>query len=72
MRPLPCTARCPWRDRIAEVIRAGQELGEFEGDDGGDAAAILASLMDGFAVRVTLGDPARRTVRELALSGRPS
>jgi AcrR family transcriptional regulator len=59
-----------WRDRIAEVVRAGQELGEFAGEDGVDAAAIIASLLDGLAVQATLGDsgitPER--MRDLALS----
>ena len=59
-----------WRDRIAEVVRAGQELGEFAGDDGEDLAEIIASLLDGLAVQATLGDsgitPER--MRDLALS----
>jgi AcrR family transcriptional regulator len=59
-----------WRDRIAEVVRAGQELGEFAGGDGEDVAAIIASLLDGLAVQATLGDsgitPER--MRDLALS----
>jgi AcrR family transcriptional regulator len=46
-----------WRDQIAEVIRAGQHLGEFAGVDGDDTAAIIASLLDGLAVQVTVGDP---------------
>ena len=46
-----------WRDQIAEVVRAGQELGEFAGDDGDDVAAIIASLLDGLALQATLGDP---------------
>jgi len=59
-----------WRDRIAEVVRAGQELGEFAGEDGEDVAAIIASLLDGLAVQATLGDsgitPER--MRDLAFS----
>ncbi|HXE98793.1 MAG TPA: TetR family transcriptional regulator C-terminal domain-containing protein [Solirubrobacterales bacterium] len=59
-----------WRDRIAEVVRAGQELGEFAGEDGIDVATIIASLLDGLAVQATLDDrgitPER--MRDLALS----
>ena len=47
-----------WRGQIAEVIRDGQELGEFEAVDVDDAAAIVAAVLDGLAVQVTLGDPA--------------
>ena len=59
-----------WRDRIAEVVRAGQELGEFAGDDGAEVAAIIASLLDGLAVQATLGDPGitPERMRDLALS----
>lgn len=58
-----------WRDQIAEVIRDGQHLGEFSGLDGDDAAAIIASLLDGLAVQVTVGDPGFRPerMRELAV-----
>ncbi len=59
-----------WRDQIAGVIRAGQHLGEFAGVDADDAAAIVASLLDGLAVQATLGDPAvlPERMRELAIS----
>jgi AcrR family transcriptional regulator len=58
-----------WRDQIAEVIRAGQHLGEFTDVDGDDAAAIIASLLDGLAVQVTVGDPGFRPerMRDLAV-----
>ena len=58
-----------WRDQIAEVIRDGQHLGEFAGVDGDDAAAIIASLLDGLAIQVTVGDPGFRPERmwELAV-----
>ncbi len=58
-----------WRDQIAEVIRAGQHLGEFMEVDGDDMAAVLASLMDGLAVQVTVGDPAfpANRMRDLAV-----
>jgi AcrR family transcriptional regulator len=58
-----------WRDQIAEVVRAGQELGELAGGDPDDLAAIIASLLDGLAVQATLGDPGipPERMRDLAL-----
>jgi AcrR family transcriptional regulator len=58
-----------WRDQVAEVIRAGQHRGDFAEIDSDDAAAILASLLDGLALQVTLGDPGFRPGRmcDLAL-----
>jgi AcrR family transcriptional regulator len=47
-----------WRAQIAEVIRDGQDAGEFEDADADEVALVLASLIDGLAVQVTLGDPA--------------
>jgi AcrR family transcriptional regulator len=46
-----------WRKQIAEVIRDGQRSGEFGEADPDDVALVLASLIDGLAVQVTLGDP---------------
>jgi transcriptional regulator BetI-like protein len=46
-----------WRDQIAEVIRGGQRVGAFAEIDADHAAAIIASVLDGLAVQVTLGDP---------------
>jgi AcrR family transcriptional regulator len=47
-----------WRTQIAGVIRDGQSAGEFGEADPDDVALVLASLIDGLAVQVTLGDPA--------------
>jgi AcrR family transcriptional regulator len=47
-----------WRAQIAEVIRDGQRAGEFGEADADEVALVLASLIDGLAVQVTLGDPA--------------
>jgi AcrR family transcriptional regulator len=47
-----------WRAQFAAVIREGQQAGEFGDADPDDAALVLASLIDGLAVQVTLGDPA--------------
>jgi hypothetical protein len=46
-----------WRTQIASVIRDGQRAGEFGEADPDDVAPVLASLIDGLAVQVTLGDP---------------
>jgi len=58
-----------WRAVIAEVVSAGQQSGDFRGDaDPGDVAATLASLMDGLAVQVSLGDPEMPPERMVALA----
>jgi AcrR family transcriptional regulator len=58
-----------WRRTIAEVVRYGQERGEFGPADPEGFAVLLASLLDGLAVQIALRDmevtPDR--VRELAL-----
>jgi AcrR family transcriptional regulator len=46
-----------WRAQIAAVIRDGQRAGDFGDADPDDGALVLASLIDGLAVQVTLGDP---------------
>lgn len=58
-----------WRGQIAEVIRAGQDAGEFAEVDPDDVAATLASMLDGLAVQVTLADPgiSAERMRDLAL-----
>jgi AcrR family transcriptional regulator len=55
-----------WRSQFAEVIREGQGAGEFGEADPEDVALVLASLIDGLAVQVTLGDPAVTKERMLA------
>jgi AcrR family transcriptional regulator len=57
-----------WRAQIAEVIRQGQRAGEFGDADPEEVAVVLASLIDGLAVQVTLGDPAVSPERMLARS----
>jgi AcrR family transcriptional regulator len=58
-----------WRRTIAEVVRYGRERGEFGPADPEEFAVLLASLLDGLAVQIALGDrevtPER--VRSLAL-----
>lgn len=58
-----------WRHTIAAVVRYGRERGEFGPADPEEFAVLLASLLDGLAVQIALGDrevtPER--VRTLAL-----
>ena len=46
------------RKLIADIVREGQESGEFDRDvDPDDFALALSGLMDGLGVQVTLGQP---------------
>jgi AcrR family transcriptional regulator len=58
-----------WRRAIADVVRYGQQRGEFGSADPEEVAVLLAALLDGLAVQIALSDievtPPR--VRELAL-----
>jgi AcrR family transcriptional regulator len=45
-----------WRRTIAEVVRYGQERGEFGPADPEEFAVLLASLLDGLAVQIALRD----------------
>ena len=59
-----------WRRSIADVVRYGQDRGEFGRADPEEFAVLLASLLDGLAVQIALRDmevtPDR--VRELAVN----
>jgi AcrR family transcriptional regulator len=59
-----------WREAIAEIIREGQQRGEFAGGDPDELARLTASLLDGLMIQVALEDgevsPAR--ARELCLA----
>jgi AcrR family transcriptional regulator len=46
-----------WRETIAGIVRRGQLEGEFNDADADDFALRLASLVDGLAIQVVLGDP---------------
>jgi AcrR family transcriptional regulator len=58
-----------WRGAIADVVRYGQERGEFGEVDVEEFAVLLAALLDGLAVQIALHDtevtPER--VREMCL-----
>lgn len=58
-----------WRGTIADVVRDGQEAGDFADVDPAAFALRLASLIDGLAIQVILGDPAYTPdeVRRMAL-----
>ena len=47
-----------WRAAIADVVRDGQETGEFGEGDPAAFALTLGALMDGFAIQLALRDPA--------------
>ncbi len=64
-----------WRETIAEIVRQGQETGEFAEGDADGLALVLGALLDGFAIQLTLRDPAvstdvvRRHCLRLAMRG---
>lgn len=49
-----------WRELIESVVRSGQETGEFRDVNLTDFSISLATLLDGFAIQVALGDPVVR------------
>jgi AcrR family transcriptional regulator len=57
-----------WRRAIAEVVRYGQERGEFGPAEPELFAALMASLLDGLAVQIALGDAEVTPERAQALS----
>lgn len=46
-----------WRSVIADIVREGQQAGEFGPADPEEFALHLAALMDGLAIQVALRDP---------------
>lgn len=46
-----------WRDKVADIVRAGVASGEFAAVDVDDFSLVLTALLDGLAVQVALGDP---------------
>ena len=59
-----------WRDAIAEVVRYGQQRGEFGPVEPEGFATMLASLLDGLAVQIALKDDevTPQRAEELSLS----
>jgi len=46
-----------WRRTIADIVRDGQESGEFGNFDADQFSMLLASLLDGMVMQHVLGDP---------------
>ena len=46
-----------WRDKVAEIVRAGVTSGELAAVDVDEFTLLLTALLDGLAVQVALGDP---------------
>ena len=46
-----------WRETIADVVRYGQETGEFGAIDATEFAITFSALLDGFAIQIALNDP---------------
>ncbi len=59
-----------WRETIRDLVRAGQEDGEFGSVDAEDFAVTLSALLDGLAVPVALEDPEVTPARAFALTMR--
>jgi AcrR family transcriptional regulator len=64
-----------WRETLADIIRDGQEQGEFPSGDADELALLLGAVMDGFAIQMALGDRSvstdvvRRHCMRLAMRG---
>jgi AcrR family transcriptional regulator len=59
-----------WRAAIAEIVREGQESGEFGEADPDDVAATIAALLDGLAVQISFEDPEMPPARMSELARR--
>lgn len=46
-----------WRETIRQVVRDGQDAGEFSMIDADDFAETFSALLDGFAIQIALDDP---------------
>jgi AcrR family transcriptional regulator len=59
-----------WRQAITDVVRYGQERGEFGPVEAEDFAVLLSSLLDGLAVQIALKDEevTAQRARELSLA----
>jgi AcrR family transcriptional regulator len=58
-----------WRVMLSDIIRTGQQNGQFSADlDREDVAIVLASLLDGLALQVALADPEVDSARMRSLS----
>jgi AcrR family transcriptional regulator len=59
-----------WRRAITDVVRYGQERGEFGPVEAEDFAVVLSSLLDGLAVQIALKDEevTAQRARDLSLA----
>jgi AcrR family transcriptional regulator len=57
-----------WRAVIAELVRDGQETGEFRGTDPAAFAIGLSGLLDGLTIQIALEDPVVDAVGAFELS----
>ena len=46
-----------WRETIADIVRDGQDSGEFSEVDATEFAITLSALLDGLAMQIALEDP---------------
>jgi hypothetical protein len=59
-----------WRETIRDLVRTGQDDGEFGSTDAGDFAVTLSALLDGLAVSIALEDPEVTPARAFELTMR--
>ena len=59
-----------WRETIRDLVRAGQDDGEFGSADADDFAVTLSALLDGLAVPIALEDPEVTPARAFELTMR--
>src|ERR1700744_2798254 len=59
-----------WRETIRDLVREGQDAGEFGRLDADDFAVTLSALLDGLAVPIALEDPEVTPARAFELTMR--
>jgi AcrR family transcriptional regulator len=59
-----------WRQTIRDLVREGQEGGEFGAVDAEDFAVMLTALLDGLAITIALEDPEVTAARAFELTMR--
>ncbi len=59
-----------WRETIRDLVRTGQDAGEFGSVDADDFAVTLSALLDGLAVPIALEDPEVTPARAFELTMR--
>ena len=59
-----------WRETIRDLVREGQDAGEFGSVDAEDFAITLSALLDGLAVPIALEDPEVTPARAFELTMR--